>query len=365
MNESPRPPSPPTDVANPPGLPDPTSPRLPVEPEQLGDGAPVPPASRWSVRSLEVRAGLLLLLMVLLVAASVLYLLWVRGAFEATQQLYLTTDDSEGVVVGMDMTFSGFPVGRVSRISLADQGQVRIQVDVPVKSAHWLRVSSVYTLEKGIVGAARLRAFTGILDDPPLPPNAERMVLRGDVSAEIPKMVADARDVLQNVNQLTAAESSLSTALTEVRTFTQRLNSNKGGLMAAVTGNEADAKRVAELLDQTNRLVKNLDTVAVRVDGVVRKADQQVLGKDGLVTDAQVAVRELNKLLQDARQAVVQVDAVLKEVQGVASNAREATTDLGDLRSDVEASLRKIDALITDLNRKWPFAPKDKEVTLP
>ena len=50
---------------------------------------------------------------------------------------------------------------------------------------------------------------------------------------------------------------------------------------------------------------------------------------------------------------------------GVAGNAREATDNLGDLRSDVEASLRKIDALITDLNRKWPFAPKDKEVKLP
>ena len=365
MTDTPRPPPPPDEPANPPSLPEPKAPRLSAAAEELAHAAPVPPASRWSVRRLEVRAGLLLLLMALLVAGSVFYLLWVRGAFEATQQLYLTTDDSEGVVVGMDMTFSGFPVGRVSRIELADQGQVRIHVEVPVKSAHWLRISSVFTLEKGIVGAARLRAFTGILDDPPLPPDAERVVLRGDVSAEIPKMVADARDVLQNVNQLTAAESALHSSLNEVRTFTQRLNSNKGGLVAAMTGNEADAKQVAELLSRTNQLVKNLDSVAVRVDGVVRKADQQVLGKEGLVTDAQVAVRELNKLLQDARQTVVQVDAVLKEVQGVAGNAREATDNLGDLRSDVEASLRKIDALITDLNRKWPFAPKYKEIKLP
>ena len=351
-DSAPRPPAPPPDAANPPGLPEPQAPRVPA-------------ASRWSVRSLEFRAVLLLLFMSLLVVFSGGYLLWIRGAFEATQHLYLTTDDSEGVVVGMDMTFSGFPVGRVSRIELADQGQVRIQVDVPVKSARWLRVSSVYTLERGLVGAARLRAFSGILDDPPLPPDAERVVLRGDVSAEIPKMVADARDVLQNVNQLTAVESALSGALGEVRAFTQRLNSNQGGLMAAMTGNAADAKRVSDLLSQTNQLVKNLDSVAVRVDGVVRRADQQVLGQDGLVTDAQTAVRQLNTLLQDARQAVVQVDAVLKEVQGVASNTREATTDLKDLRGDVESSLRKIDALITELNRKWPFAPKDKEVTLP
>ena len=156
---------------------------------------PLPPDA-LDERRLRWRALLLLLMMALILTSSVLYLMWVRGAFEATQKLYLAADDSEGVVVGMDMTFSGFPIGRVSRIELVEAGTVRIHVDVPVRSAHWLRTSSVFTLEKGLVGASRLRAFTGVLDDPPLPPGSERTVLRGDVSAEIPKMVADARDVL-------------------------------------------------------------------------------------------------------------------------------------------------------------------------
>lgn len=349
----------------PPPLPEPRAPELQLPGDEPGAAASATRRRfrRW--RSLEFRAALLLIFMALLVGASVLYLMWVRGAFEATQKLYLTSDDSDGVVVGMDMTFSGFPIGRVSRIELAEGGTVRIHVDVPLKDAHWLRTSSVFTLERGLVGAARLRAFTGIFDDPPLPPASERMVLRGDVSAEIPKMVADARDVLQNVNSLTAAESALAHTMTEIRTLTERINSRQGGLMAAVTGNEADAKRVSELLDRANQLLKNLDGVAQRVDGVVRKADAQVLGKNGLVTDAQAAVRQLDTLLQDTRQTVVKIDAVLKEVQGVASNANQATTNLGDLRADVESSLRKIDALITELNRKWPFAPKEKEVKLP
>lgn len=319
---------------------------------------PEPLAPRRSLRSLELRAALLLVFMAALLAAAALYLMWARGAFEATQPLYLTTDDSEGVVVGMDMTFSGFPIGRVRRIELATGGTVRIHVDVPVKDAHWLRNSSVFTLEKGLVGAARLRAFTGVLDDPPLPADAERMVLRGDVSAEIPKMVADARDVLQSVNRLTAAESALSQTMGELRAFTGRLNSSQGGLMAAVTGNDQDARRVGELLERASQLVKTLD-------GVVQKADRQVLGEKGLVTDAQATVRQLNALLQDVRQSMLRVDAVLKDVQSVAGNAREATADLGDLRADVEGSLRKIDALVTEINRKWPFAPKEKEVRLP
>lgn len=337
-------------------------PHLPADRDEAGTGGP--PAS-GDERRLELRAALLLLFMAALIAGMVVYLLWARGAFEATQRLYLNTDDSEGIVVGMDMTFSGFPIGRVTGIELAREGTVRIAVDVPLKDAHWLRSSSVFTLEKGLVGAARLRAFTGILDDPALPPGAERTVLRGDVSAEIPKMVADARDVLQNVTQLTDAQSSLAQTLAELRGFTQKMNSAKGGLMGALTGDEADARRVAELLARTSQLVRNLDAVALRTDGMLQKADQQVLGQDGLLTDARTAVRQMNALLQDVRQSMVKVDAVLKDVQAVAGNAREATSDLGDLRADVESSLRKIDALITELNRKWPFAPKEKEVKLP
>ena len=244
------------------------------------------------------------------------------------------------------------------KIELVGSGTVRIQVDVPVKDAHWLRVSSVYTLERGLVGAARLRAFTGIPDDAPLAAGAERVVLRGDVSAEIPKMVSDARDVLQNVAQLTADDGALGQTLVELKTFSGRLNNAQGGLVGALTGNAADARRVGDLLVQANQVLR-------RVDAAVGKADQQLLGREGLVADTQATVRQLNGLLQDVRQSVQKVDAVLKEVQGVAGNAREATVNLGDLRADVESSLGKIDALITELNRKWPFAPRQQEVTLP
>ncbi len=308
--------------------------------------------------SLEVRAVLLLLFMVLVFAGTALYLMWARGAFEKTQPLYLITDDSEGVMVGMDMSFSGFPIGRVRSIDLAPGGDVRILVDIPIKEAHWLRQSSVFTLEKGLVGSARLRAFTGVRDDAPLPVGAERRVLRGDVSAEIPQMMTEVRDVVANVNRLTADDSALSGTLRELRTFTARLNSNRGGLMAALTGNPQDAARMGELLERSSQLVKSLE-------GAVNKADRQLLGQGGLVPDAQQSVRQLNALLQDVRQSVTRVDAVLAEVQGVAGNARVATEGLGDLRADVESSLRKVDALITELNRKWPFAPSEKEVQLP
>ena len=125
--------------------PDREAPRPPAEP---------PPDSdvMFSVKHVEAKASLLLLALLLMVLGAVAYLAYARGAFEPTQRLVLVSDDSEGVVVGMDLTFAGFAIGRVKRIELAPDGNARILVDVPLKDAHWLRESSIFTLVRGVVG---------------------------------------------------------------------------------------------------------------------------------------------------------------------------------------------------------------------
>lgn len=331
---------------------------MPASMDEAQTAAPPPADGAEIGRGVRIRALLLLGLMMVVLVATALYLMWARGAFEATQPLYLTTDDSDGVSVGMDLTFSGFPIGRVRSIELSDGGTVRIRVDLVRKDAHWLRTSSVYTLERGLVGAARLRAFTGVPDAPPLPVGAVRPVLRGDVSAEIPRMVADAREVLQNVARLTAADSALSGTLLEINRFSARINGERGGLLTTLTGNEADAKRVGELLAHVDRLVTNLNRTVLH-------ADSQVLGNKGLVADTRASVRQINALLAATRKSLAQVDAVLKNAQTISGNVRDATTDLSALRAEVEANLNKIDGMINAINQKWPFAPKEKEVTLP
>ncbi|MDB5941610.1 MAG: hypothetical protein JWQ13_1176 [Ramlibacter sp.] len=321
------------------------------------------PAAHAPVRHLQLKARLLLLFTGLLVAGSAFYLLYARGVFEPTQTLVLATDDSEGVLVGMDLTFSGFPIGRVRRVELAPEGNVRIVIDVASKDAHWLRTSSVFTLVRGVVGATNLRAFSGILTDPPLPDGAVRQVLRGDASAEIPRVIAEARQVLENVNAMTGEDATLRTALADVQAITAQLKGPRGALQV-LFGNEADAKKLVVALDRTNTLLARMDQLAVRIDGLAGKADSQVFGQDGLVRDARNTMRQLDGLLADTRESLKKVDAVLVEVQGAGANVRKATADLGPLRADVESNLRKIESLINEINRKWPFA-RDTEIKLP
>ncbi len=311
------------------------------------------------VAYLELKAVMLLLFTLALIVGSGLYLLYARGAFEPTQTLVLTADDSEGVVVGMDMTFSGFPIGRVRRIELAETGNARIVVDVAQKDAHWLRESSVFTLVRGVVGGTNIRAYSGILTDPPLPAGAVRPVLRGDATAEIPQLMASARELLGNLNALTAQDAALGSSLANVQALTQRLN-GPGGALGVLMGNEADARKIITTLERTN-------TLLARLDGLAKQADRQVFGengKDALVPDLRASVGQLNALLAETRNSLKKVDAVLVEAQAIGANTREATTDLGALRADVESNLRKVESLVNEIQRKWPFA-RDTEIRLP
>ena len=309
---------------------------------------------------LKFKALLLLAFMLALVIGSATYVLYARGVFESHQRLVLVADDSEGVVVGMDLTFSGFPIGRVSRIELADDGKARILVDVASKDAHWLRESSVFTMVRGIVGGTNIRAYSGLLSDPPLAAGAVRNVLVGDAAGEVPKLVAAAKELIENLNSLTSSQGALGASFGNLQTLTAKIN-GPGGALGILLGNEAEARKLLASLDRTSEKTNALLT---RLDGLAAKADTQVFGEKGVMPETRATVVQLNALLADARNSLKKVDAVLVEAQAVGANAREATDDLGTLRGEVEASLRKVDGLVNEVNRKWPFA-RNTEVKLP
>ena len=318
-----------------------------------------PPETPDSVSSsprLEFKAALLMVFVLLLIGASVAYLLYARGAFERTQRLVLLADDSEGIVVGMDMTFSGFPLGRVNRVELSPEGNARILIDVPQKDAHWLRQSSIFTMERGLVGGTRIRAYSGMLSDAPLPDGAERKVLVGDAMAEVPRLMNSVRELLVNLQAMTGADSALNSSLANVQAVTERLKGPQGAL-GALVGNETDARKLITTLDRANALL-------ARMDGLAAKADTQVFGDQGVLPETRATVMQLNGLLSDARASLKKVDAVLVEAQAIAANTREGTSDLGALRAEVESSLRKVEHLVNEINRKWPFA-RNTEIKLP
>ena len=278
--------------------------------------------------NIEFKVALLIIVMVILMLGSLVYVMYARGVFESTQRVVLIADDSEGVIVGMDLTFSGFPIGRVQRVELSDEGKARIIIEVAREDAKWLRTSSVFTMERSMVGSTHLHVYSGVLADPPLPDGAVRAVLIGDATAEIPQLVNTVRGLVENLQNMTKPDSSLNMSLGNLQTVTQNLTGPYGAL-SVVLGSEAHAKKVISTLDESK-----------------------------------TAMIQVNTILGEVRTSLKGVDAVLVEAQAVGANVRVATTDLAALREQVEMNLRKVDHLVDEINRKWPLA-RDTELKLP
>ncbi|HEX2565283.1 MAG TPA: mammalian cell entry protein [Burkholderiales bacterium] len=314
-------------------------------------------------KNLQFRMGLLLGLTVVVVAVFVIYVLYARGVFEASQRLTLVSDNAEGVGIGMDLTFSGFPVGRVYRIALAEDGRARIDIRVPLKDARWLKQSTIFTMERGIVGSAKLRAITANLQDAPLPDGAERNVLRGDTTEEIPRLVATLRGVLENAEEMTKQGGSIQASLANLRAVSERL-AGKSGALAAVLGSEDDARKVIATIDRANALLGSIAGVSKRLDDLLVKTDKRVYGEGGVMDGTQRAVAQANAILGDVKESLKRVDAILADAQVVSANAKSASGDLAALRAEVDVSVRKIGGLVDEINRKWPFERKT-EIKLP
>ncbi len=339
-------------------------PPAPPPPPQPSSPEPVTSAP---IRHLELKVGLLLAVTALIFCGYLAYVLYARGIFEHTQTLVLVVADervgAEGAYVGMDLTYLGFPIGRVRRIELGSDGKARLNVSVPVQDARWLRVSSVFTMEKALVGGTRIRAFNSQLADPPLPDGAIRTLHRGDATDELPQIMARARELIENLQKLTAADSSLGASLANVKIVTERMSGQSGALAAAL-GSEENARKVMAAVDRTNKLLDSLSGVSARLDQTLVKADQRVFGRDGVMDETQKAVVQLNAMLSDARESLKKADAVLADAQKTSASVRGATDTLAGLRAEVDASLRKVAALIDEVNRKWPFK-RDTELKLP
>ena len=304
----------------------------------------------------EVKAVALVVLLVMLAAGIVLYLMYARGAFDATQKLILQSDNVSGVTVGMDLTFSGFPIGRVQRVELSSEGKARMVVAVTLADAHWLRTSTVFTLERGLVGGSVMRAYTGLPNDPVLPDGALRALQVGDATEQLPRLLGAASELMQNLSALTAKDSALDASLVNVRDLSAKLKGPGGGL-AVLAGDAGNAKRLTDTLDAANALM-------AQANGLLTHADTQVFGNSGVVKDTQATIAQLNGLLVDARASLKKVDAVLIEAQGIGANVRTSTADLGALRAEVEGNLLRVERLINTINGKWPFK-RSTELGLP
>ena len=301
------------------------------------------------MNKMHFKVGLFAAASLFLAGVFLVYLLHARGFFEDTFHLQLAAASADGVAPGVPVVFSGIEIGSVTSLGLNDNGGIVIHAEFLERNARWLKENSTFTLDKPIVGGAKIRVESPDLDAPALPDNSTMLLLSSDISKEIPVLVERVKAILANVEHLTRKDGEIHATLANVQTMTGRMT-GEYGMLEGLLGSPEKARAVTDALDKTRDLI-------ARLDGMTAKTDQWLYAQDGVA-------EQVRQMLADAQASLKKADALMANAVEISADVKEGTQDIAALRAEIDDAVRKANALVNEINKKWPFA-RDPEVKLP
>lgn len=298
---------------------------------------------------MHFKVGLLAAGSLLLAGLFLIYLLHARGFFEGTYHLQLAAASADGVAPGVPVVFSGIEIGSVTSLGLNDGGGIIIHASFRERNARWLKENSIFTLDKPIVGGAKIRVESPDLNAPDLPDNSTMLLVSSDITKELPVLVERVKAILANVEHLTRKDGEVEATLANVETVTRRMT-GEYGMLEGLLGSAEKARAVTDALDGTRDLI-------ARLDGITAKTDRWLYAQEGVAD-------QVRQMLTDAQASLAKADALMANAVDISADVKEGTQDIAALRAEIDDAVRKANDLVSEINRKWPFA-REPEVKLP
>jgi phospholipid/cholesterol/gamma-HCH transport system substrate-binding protein len=315
------------------------------------------------IKNLGLKVGFLVVLIAGVSVVFLIYVLFTHGVFDQSRNFILVSSNAEGISVGMPITFSGFPIGKVNSIRLEKNGEAQIEIRIPEKNRGWLREGSQFILERPIVGASKIKVLTSNFETPVLQERSKQNLIIGDASAEIPEIIDRAKRILIQIEALVNKESSLSRSLLKMETLFGKMI-GEYGILEGILGSRKRAKQITDSLEHLNSIFESIDEVTEKGKVLLEKTEIQVFGKDGIISQVDRSIYDIQGLLQALRGILNKTDSVLDDAKSIGSNLKESTKDVDLLRKEIETNLRQIEHLIKEIREYLPVS-ESPEIRLP
>jgi phospholipid/cholesterol/gamma-HCH transport system substrate-binding protein len=313
-------------------------------------------------KSIHFKVGLFLVGFIILSLSALLYLLYARGTFEPKAHFTLIAFDATGIEAGTPLVYRGIAIGSVTGVSHSDRGLALIKLSLPEHDHRWVRNSSMFTLDKPLVGAASIRLDTDNLDVAVLPDGAS-MPLMLTPPLDIPGLAAKANAILDqlatvsaNVAQMTRKDSEINTTLGNLKTITGQMT-GKYGVAGGLLGGDKQAQVLMDTLQNVQALTANLNQIS-------HKLDRWAFAQGGVADKTDQSLAQLQKMLAEIQTSLKKVDTLLVNANGLTGNLKDGTDDLVQLRSQVDEAVSQANQLMLKINRFLPSS-KAGEVKLP
>lgn len=294
-------------------------------------------------RNIEIKVGIFIIISVLLIGASVGYVAYKKDAFSKVYTFTFMSKSGDGFSEGMPLVFAGFKIGTVDTMELSDKGTVLIKIKIPERHIKWVRKSSIFILERPLIGQPRIVVYTEDMESP---------VLSQDMTPEI-FLVDSIDEAIQKVQPLL---SKVDRILDNVVTISSNL-SQKETLMEMAVGDKESVSSVNEFLQSIDTMGSRLDTILSKVDTVIARTDQGLYGSDGLVV-------LLRTVLSDIIGKLDRLNKVFEDLPAVTGQAVKSTEDLERLRKDIDETIYSVQELLKDIDRMIPLK-KEREINVP
>lgn len=287
-------------------------------------------------KNLEFKVGVFIVVSISLMVSSLVFVAYKKGFFSESYEFHLSSRSGDGLSEGTSVIFSGFEIGKVTKLELAPSGIVLITVKTPMEHSKWIRETSSFVLNKPLMGSPKIIVLTSNLNAKVLPTSktVEIKTIDGinEAIAKVQPVLERVEGIVRNVEQITGTMS------------------NKTSLIAMATGRNESGDDLAQILKKSAELSESLRALLDKADTMVGNTNEHLYGKEGMI-------KELKSSLK-------RVDEILKNASKISADTAASTTDLAALRTEIDIAVRNANSLMNEIDSKIPLKAK-KEVKLP
>jgi len=241
-----------------------------------------------------------------------------QGIFASTTKLRFQTSDAGMIHEGMEVRLNGFKVGKLTGVSLRDDGTVEVQFIIDNKYLlHIRRGAKVRLVEQGLLGDGVLEIAPGPKDQPSLEANEmlpfERKFGMGELAHEL---VERLKPILDNVQVTTRSLNGSDGLVTHVKRVA--IQFEKAGLdMSSLM---RQTQRV--IAEENLKLGNTLDKSGVAIDKAGEAIDKMgvAIDKAGVLLDSfHDVAKDVGKVTSSSAESV---PSLLREGNAAAEDAR-------------------------------------------
>jgi phospholipid/cholesterol/gamma-HCH transport system substrate-binding protein len=299
-------------------------------------------------RRIRIAVGLFLVVTLGLMVTAAGYVLYRKGLFEERVAFTLVAESGQHLSTGMPVMFQGLQLGTVQRVDLNRQGQVEAAISIPEDRHRWVRTSSTFTVEKPLLGGARVVVATEDMDAPLLPEGARpRTTVQDDINRLIQRaqpVVQDLQAIVTHIRELSdeAAdpEGDFRQTLAHLERFSGRL-ADEPALLTLLTDDPATARHLNQLLARAQAGTGEAEATLAELRRTIARARTRLLGDAGTVT-------RVDALLDDVQGKLAVLDPAVREAAASTEGLERMRDELQITIEDTRSILKRIEAIVGD-----------------